>query len=380
MYGFIICEACIVFRASAEGNEVALAGHQSAGLQLAEGILTPIQLNMTSFASHYIPRFLLLLVALAVGGVCQAQPKPKASPTPQVNEPQDSIRIPINRVRLPITVVDKKGQLVFGLTKNDFLVFEDRVPQQIETFSDDLGEVLPLYVAVLMDTSPSTAGKLKFEQESAMNFIQTVVRPRRDRVLFATFDDEINLRQDFTDKLDLLDRAVFSVKKTGNQTALFDAVWQFCDEKLRSVAGRRVLVVITDGEDTYSRASIRDAIDIAQRTETTIFAISTKAGFLSAVPGVEAGEVRSKKDRDLVTLAEETGGVAFFTGDMLSLERSFTKISKELRAQYLVTYKPVNDRYDGSFRKIEVRLADGQEKFKIRTKHGYKAIADSVRP
>lgn len=265
---------------------------------------------MTSFASHYIPRFLLLLVALAVGGVCQAQPS-KASPTPQVNEPQDSIRIPINRVRLPITVVDKKGQLVFGLTKNDFLVFEDRVPQQIETFSDDLGEVLPLYVAVLMDTSPSTAGKLKFEQESAMNFIQTVVRPRRDRVLFATFDDEINLRQDFTDKLDLLDRAVFSVKKTGNQTALFDAVWQFCDEKLRSVAGRRVLVVITDGEDTYSRASIRDAIDIAQRTETTIFAISTKAGFLSAVPGVEAGEVRSKKDRDLVTLAEETGGVAF---------------------------------------------------------------------
>ncbi len=89
------------------------------------------------------------------------------------------------------------------------------MPQQIETFSDDLGESLPLYVAVLMDTSPSTAGKLKFEQESAMNFIQTVVRPRRDRVLFATFDHEINLRQDFTDKLDLLDRAVFSVKKTG---------------------------------------------------------------------------------------------------------------------------------------------------------------------
>jgi len=309
------------------------------------------------------------------------QPKPKVSPTPPVNEgDQEPIKTFIRRVRLPITVVDKKGQFVPGLTKNDFLVFEDKIPQQIETFSDDIGQSESLYVAVLMDTSPSTAGKLKFEQESAMNFIQTVVRPRKDRALFATFDHDITLRQDFTDKLDLLDRAVFGVKNLGNQTALYDAIWQFCDEKLRSAAGRRVLVVITDGEDTYSRANLRDAVDIAQRTETTIFAIATKAGFISTVPGVEAGEVKDKGDRDLVKLAEETGGVAFFTGDMLSLERSFNKISKELRAQYLVTYKPVNDRYDGSVRQIEVKLAGSRGNLKVRTKHGYKAIADSVRP
>jgi Ca-activated chloride channel family protein len=231
-----------------------------------------------------------------------------------------------------------------------------------------------------MDTSPSTAGKLKFQQESAMNFIQTVVKARKDRVLFGTFDDEITLLQDFTDKLDLLDKAVYGVKKTGKQTALFDAVWQFCDEKMRTVPGRRVLLLVTDGEDTYSRANIRDAIDIAQRTETTIFAISTKAGFLATVPGVEAGQVSDKKDRDLQTLAEETGGVAFFTGDMLSLERSFTKISKELRAQYLVTYNPTNKSYDGAFRKIDVKLAEGRGDLKVRTKRGYKAIADSVMP
>ena len=335
---------------------------------------------MTSSAFHYIPRVLLFVIALAVGSVCQAQPKPKASPTPPVNESQDSVVIHINRVRLPITVVDKKGQFVPGLTQKDFLILEDRVAQQIETFADDLGQSLPVYVAVLMDTSPSTAGKLKFEQEAAMNFIQTVVRARKDQVLFATFDHEVNLRQDFTTKLDLLERAVSGVKKLGTQTALFDAVWQFCDEKLRTAPGRRVLVVITDGEDTYSRANLRDAIDIAQRTETTIFAISTKAGFISTVPGVEAGQVSDKKDRELRTLAEETGGVAFFTGDMLSLERSFSKISKELRAQYLVTYKPVNDRYDGSFRKIEVKLTEGRKDLKVRTKHGYTAIADSVRP
>lgn len=330
--------------------------------------------------SNCLLRLLVLLSALSLTSASYAQrPKAQPSPTPPVND-QESITTFIRRVRLPITVVDKKGQFVPGLTKNDFHVLEDKVPHQIETFADDLGESLPLYVVVLMDTSPSTLGKLKFEQESALNFIYTVVRPRRDRVLFATFDHEINLRQDFTDKLELLNRAVSSVKQTGEKTALFDAVWQFCDEKLRSVIGRRVLVVITDGEDTYSRANLRDAIDIAQRTETTVFAISTKAGFVSTVPGVEAGQVKDKKDRELVTLAEETGGMAFFTGDMLSLERSFNRISKELRAQYLITYKPLNDRYDGSFRKIEVELADGRKDLKIRTKHGYKAIADSVRP
>jgi Ca-activated chloride channel family protein len=330
---------------------------------------------------YWLSRSLSVVVlALLVTVTVTAQ---KQSPTPSPTPPlvdQEPITTFIRRVRLPITVVDKKGQFVAGLTKDDFIVLEDKVQQQIETFSDDLGQASPLYVAVLMDTSPSTAGKLKFEQESAMNFIQTVVRPRRDRVLFATFDHEVNLRQDFTDKLDLLDRAVFNVKKTGNQTALFDAVWQFCDEKMRSAPGRRVLVVITDGEDTYSRADLRDAIDIAQRTETTIFAISTKAGFISTVPGVEAGQVKDRKDRELVTLAEETGGVAFFTGDMLSLERSFTKISKELRSQYLVTYKPLNDRYDGNFRRIEVKLVSHRGGLKVRTKHGYKAIADSVRP
>jgi len=320
-----------------------------------------------------------LIVSAAAVMVCAQKPKPAPTPAP-TETPQGTERILIRRVRLPITVTDKKGQFVPGLTKDDFVILEDKVPQTIETFSDDLSLTTPLYIAVLMDTSPSTAGKLKFQQESAMNFIHTIVKPRKDRVLFATFDDEINLRQDFTDRLDLLDKAVYSVKNMGKQTALFDAVWQFCDEKLRSVPGRRVLLVVTDGEDTYSRANIRDAIDIAQRTETTIFTISTKAGFLATVPGVEAGQVADKKDRDLLTLSEETGGMAFFTGDMLSLERSFSRISKELRAQYLVTYNPTNKSYDGTFRKIDVKLSDRRGDLKVRTKRGYKAIADSVTP
>jgi len=275
-------------------------------------------------------------------------------------------------------VTDKKGNLISGLAASDFLISEDKVPQQIDSFTTEENNNLPLYVAVLMDTSPSTAGKLKFEQESAMNFIQTVVRPKRDRVLFATFDDQVTLRQDFTDRLELLDRAVFAIKKTGEKTALYDAIWHFCDEKMRSAQGRRALIVITDGDDTYSRADINDAIDIAQRTETTLFAISTKAGLSGAVPGVESGQVKDKGDKDLVRLCEETGGTAFFTGDMLSLERSFTKIARELRSQYLITYRPTNDRYDGSYRRVDVKLTNGHESLRLRTKRGYKAVADSV--
>src|SRR4029077_7480122 len=183
------------------------------------------------------------------------------------------------------------------LGQGDFLILEDKVPQQIDSFTSEQNNNLPLYVGVLMDTSPSTAGKLKFEQESAMNFIQTVVRPRRDRVLFATFDDKITLRQDFTDRLELLDRAVFAVNKTGEKTALYDAVWQFCDEKMRAAQGRRALVLITDGDDTESPRDNNDAIDLAQRTETTIFAISTKAGLAATVPGVEAGTINDHGDR-----------------------------------------------------------------------------------
>ncbi|HSK73758.1 MAG TPA: VWA domain-containing protein, partial [Pyrinomonadaceae bacterium] len=143
--------------------------------------------------------------------------------------------------------------------------------------------------------------------------------------------------------------------------------------------GRRVIVVITDGEDTFSRAEIQDAIDIAQRTETTIFGISTKAGFLGTVPGVEAGTVKDAGDKYLTRLAEETGGEVFFTGDMLELERAFTKISQELRSQYIITYRPENQNYDGRKRKIEVRLKDNSNKYRIRTKTEYRAVRDSIR-
>jgi Ca-activated chloride channel family protein len=315
---------------------------------------------------------------LFVSGLTALAQTPSPSPTPRVTG--DSGAIKTVEVRLPVRVQDKKKNLVTGLKRGDFTILEDGVPQEITFFSDEKTNP-PVYVGVLMDTSPSTAGKIAFSRESAKNFIYTVTRVRKDKAAFMTFDNEINLVQDFTDKLDLLDKAVDKVKRVGSQTALYDAVWQFSDEKLRNAPGRRVIVIITDGDDTFSRADLNDAIDIAQRTETTVFAISTKAGFLGTVPGVEAGTVKDKGDKELVRLCEETGGSAFFTGDQLALERAFTKISQELRSQYIITYRPANQNYDGKKRKIEVRLTDRQKAgdYKVVTKTEYRAVRDGLK-
>ncbi len=324
-------------------------------------------------------RVFLSILSLAICFVLFASPAAGQTPTPTPQVVDDGGAIKTFEVRLPVTVLQKKA-LVSGLKRGDFLVFEDGVQQELTFFSDEASNP-PVYVGVLMDTSPSAAGKLQFSKEAAKNFIYTVTRLRKDKAAFMTFDHEVVLRQDFTDKLDLLDRAVDKIKTPGSQTSLYDAVWQFSDQKLRNVPGRRVIVVITDGDDTFSRAELNDAIDIAQRTETTIFAISTKSGFLGSVPGVEAGTVKDKGDKYLTQLCEETGGQAFFTGDLLALERAFTLVSKELRSQYIITYRPANQNYDGRTRKIEVRFADKEkaDKYKIRTKSNYRAVKDSLK-
>jgi Ca-activated chloride channel family protein len=307
-------------------------------------------------------------------------PAPRQTPTPATRDEIEGGVTTSRVVRVPVTVLDKKGAPVTGLTKNDFLVTEDKRPVQF----DFLGEIqelekLPVYIGVLMDTSSSTSGKLGFEKEAAKNFLYTVTRTRKDQAAFVTFDDEVQLRQDFTQNLELLNRAIDGVKKPGTQTALFDAVWQFCDEKMRGVSSpRRALIVITDGDDTYSRARLEDAIGIAQKTDTIIFAISTKGGFTgSSVPGVEAGTVKNAGDKELQRLAEDTGGRAFYTGDMLALERAFKKISEELRSQYLITYRPAPP-FDGGYRRIEVKVATGSG-YKISAKHGYTADRDLIR-
>lgn len=272
-------------------------------------------------------------------------------------------------VRLPITVSDNKtGRFVVDLKQQDFEILEDREVQKIESFLSQTE--LPLDIAVLMDTSNSVKPKLKFEKDAAVSFLQTMLTQRRDRALFATFDSQVELHQDFTNRLDLLTRSIDKVKAQG-ETRLYDAVYQICEEKMFSLSGRRrAIVIISDGEDTISEKSLADAIDIAQRSETVIFVISTKAGGFF---GVQAGTVDRQEDKDIKRLAEDTGGRAFFTAEVIELERSFTRIAIELRSQYILSYSPINERFDGKFRTIEVRIPNHKE-YRIRARRGYSAI------
>lgn len=167
--------------------------------------------------------FSILVFSLLTATASAQDPRP----TPPVEVDDDPVSV--FEVRLPITVERKKKKknqdsLVKGLSRNDFLIYEDGVPQDITFFTDEKTNP-PVYVGVLMDTSPSTAGKMSFSKEAAKNFIYTVTRLRKDQAAFMTFDHRVDLRQDFTDKLDLLDEAVDKVKSTGSQTALYDAVW-----------------------------------------------------------------------------------------------------------------------------------------------------------
>ena len=300
----------------------------------------------------------------------QQKPGDKTKPAGQQDQEPAKLQEFTVNVRLAITVTDNKtGRYVVDLKQSDFELFEDKIPQNIESFQSQSD--LPLDVAVLMDTSNSVKPKLKFEKDAAVSFLQTMLTSRKDRALFVTFDSQIELHQDFSNRIDLLTKAIDKVKAQG-ETKMYDAIYQICEEKMLSpaLAGRRrAMVIITDGEDTVSERELKDAIEIAQRSETIVYVISTQAaGFF----GVQGGMVDKKEDKDLKKLAEDTGGRAFFTSEVIELERSFSAIARELRSQYSLAYEPINNKYDGKYRKIEVRLPNHKD-YKVRTKTGYTA-------
>lgn len=326
---------------------------------------------------------LALFFGLAVAGAQQSQQAQPQQPKPQqktgekkpAGDKQENLdpgqtKIVTANVRLPVTITDKNNRFVVDLKESDFEIYEDKTPQNIVSFVPQSN--LPLDVAVLMDTSNSVKPKLKFEKDAAYSFLETVLKLRQDRALFATFDSQVELHQDLTNRLDLLTKAIDRVKAQGG-TRMYDAIYRVCEEKMMaptSLGRRHAMVVLTDGEDTESERELREAIDIAQRSETTVFVISTKAGGFF---GVQAGTVDRREDKDIKRLAEETGGRAFFTAEVIELERSFTQIARELRSQYVIAYQPTNDNYDGKFRQVEVKLPNHKD-LRIRTKKGYPAV------
>ncbi len=319
------------------------------------------------------------LALVTAANAQQSQPtkpaqKPMAESDKKAGEEQNQkdqvLKAPdVYNVRLPIAVVDKGSRFVVDLKQEDFEIYEDKVKQE-DVVSFIAQTNLPLDIALLMDTSNSVKPKLKFQRDAAVSFLQTVLRPRVDRALFLSFNSDIELQQDYTNRIDLLSSAIDKVKAYG-ETRLYDAVYRICEEKMLAPDGRRrAIVLITDGEDTASDHSLEETINLALRAETVIFVISNKAaGFF----GVQAGQVDSGEDKILKKLAEDTGGRAFFTGTTIELEKGFANVTKELRSQYLIAYSPSNTNFDGKTRQIEVRIP-GKKDFKVRTRKGYPAV------
>jgi len=276
------------------------------------------------------------------------QTKPQSQTKPQAD---DKTQLFVLKVDLPVTVKDKKG-FVSGLTKEDFEVFEDGKRQIIEKF--DAPSKLPLNIAVLMDTSNSVKLKLPFEKDAAEDFVATVTTFRKkDQVLFATFDSDVELHQDFTDAQEPLIRAIRKVKANG-YTKLYDGVYRVVEEKMagaKTSDSRRVMVIISDGADTASERSLRDAIQIAQRNNVTVFGISTKN-----FSGISAGVVENADDKELRLLCEQTGGQVFLPSQKLELFRSFTRIEQDLRQEYVLYYEPTNQVKSPKPREIKVKL------------------------
>jgi Ca-activated chloride channel homolog len=325
-------------------------------------------MQMPSYINLSLLIGLSLLATTIFAQPTRPAPKPTQEKPQKADDQQPTTKIITRNVRLPIAVIDKGQRFVVDLKKEDFEVYEDKVKQlKIEDFKPQYD--LPLDIALLMDTSNSVKPKLKFQRDAAVSFLQTVLRIQKDKALFLSFNSDVELQQDFTNRIDLLAKAIDKVKAYG-ETRLYDAVYSVCEEKMKGESGRRrVIVLITDGEDTASEHSLEDAIKIALKTETIVFVISNKAsGFF----GVQGGQVDSSEDKYLKRLAEETGGSSAFTGTVIELEKTFSRIDKELRSQYLIVYEPSNDDFNGKMREVEVKLP-GKKDLRIRTRKGYPA-------
>jgi len=294
----------------------------------------------------------------------KAAPAAKAGAQSTATESDDPTRIvlDVTRVNILFTVTDKKGRFVTDLGKDDFEVVENKKQQTIQQFTAESD--LPLRLAVLVDTSNSIREQFRFEQQAAIRFIQSVVRPRQDRLMLVSFDSAAEMVSDLTDDLRKLEEGVKSMRPGGG-TAFYDAIYFACKEKLMMDQPRdkfrRAMIVISDGQDTESRVSRDQALEMAQKADVVVYAISTNI-------------TRDDSDGDKVLryLAEETGGQAFFPFKIEDLDQSFENIANELRHQYNIFYRPEPLKADGLYHPVTVKTK-GRKDLVIRARKGYYA-------
>ena len=279
----------------------------------------------------------------------------------QEDESVTTIRKTVNEVNVVFTVTDKHGRYVKDLKRNDFNFVDDSKPAaEVRDFRSQTD--LPLQVGLLVDASNSVRDRFKFEQESAIEFLNQTVRPKYDSAFVVGFDVTPEVTQDFTDNTEMLSRGVRALRPGGG-TAMYDALYYSCRDKLlkapRSGAVRRAIVLLSDGEDNQSHVTREEALDMAQRADAIVYTISTN---ISGTKG--------KGDKVLERIADATGGRAFFPFQLRDVSNAFAEIQDELRSQYAVSYKPADFKADGRYRTIEIVALD-KKNLHVRSRRGY---------
>jgi len=271
-----------------------------------------------------------------------------------------TIKKRVDEVNVLFIATDRHGKFVRNLNKGDFNILDDhKPPQSIIDFKRQTD--LPLEMGLLVDVSGSVHNRFEFEQEAAIGFMQHVLRPGFDKAFVVGFNAHGQLAQDFTDNVSLLSTGVKRLH-SGGGTALYDAIYRACKDKLLKDKSdhpiRRAIVILSDGEDNQSEVSKQQAIEMAQRAEVLIYAISTD----------DSGLIL-RGDKTLEQLADATGGRAFFPFKMKDITRSFAAIEDELRSQYVVSYKPSDFDADGRYRSIEITAL--KKDLQVRSRKGY---------
>jgi Ca-activated chloride channel homolog len=276
---------------------------------------------------------------------------------------QDSvltIKKRVDEVNVLFIATDKHGKFVRNLNQTDFSILDDhKPPQSILEFHRETD--LPLQMGLLVDVSGSVRGRFDFEQQAATGFLQHVLRPHFDKAFVMGFNSHSQITQDFTDNATLLSTGIQSLHNGGG-TALYDAVYRACRDKFLKDHPdhpvRKAIIIVSDGEDNQSEYSRTQAIEMAQRAEVIIYAISTD----------DSGLIL-RGDRVLEQLAEATGGRAFFPYKMKDITHAFAAIEDELRSQYAVSYKPADFDADGRYRTIEITSL--KKDLQVRARKGY---------
>jgi VWFA-related protein len=310
-------------------------------------------------------------------------PASDAAPVPQNDTDAPTININVNLVNLYFSARDKDG-FITNLVKNDCALTEDKVPQTIKNFTQE--KSLPLTIGILLDTSGSQMNVLPLEKESGATFLRDVLKPK-DEAFLISFDINVDLLSDYTNRASDIARALNKAQIntgagtgsiTGNGTPrgtlLFDAVFLAANDKLRQEAGRKILVLLTDGGDQGSQETLKTATEAAQKANAIIYVIliADRQFYSGGGFGINLADTGA---RDMQQLASSTGGRMINVGhDGRKLEDAFQQIQDELRTQYLLSYTPTNDKADGTFRKIS--LSCGKD-LRIQTRNGYYAISSA---